>query len=253
MKNSVVSNALDRPAIKPSLAPFQKSDRVAVLVTTLFIVSVLSIPKFNIEEVIPFAAFPVFVITLAKVPAKVIVKRQLLHSPFILFMAAGNLYLDRTPRLLMHGMTITGGMLSATVIVAKTSIIIAGILAITQYLPFYRICNALSSLGLPEILVTQLILLNRYLSVIREEAVSIQRARDSRSFGNKGKGIRNTALLLGSLLLRSHNRAERIYRAMSARGFDERILQISVNMLTAREWRAVVVWSALFLALRLMF
>ncbi|MFZ4801158.1 MAG: energy-coupling factor transporter transmembrane component T family protein [Chlorobium sp.] len=253
MQNSVVPNDPESSAHQPWLSPFQDSDRVTLLVATLFICSVLAIPKFNIEEVIPFAAFPVFVITLAKVPAKVIVKRQLLLSPFMLFMAAGNLVLDRTPRLLMLGMTITGGMLSGTVIVAKTSIIIAGILAITQYLPFYRICNALSSLGLPEILVTQLTLLNRYLSVIHDEALSIQRARDSRSFGNKGKGILNTASLLGTLLLRSQNRAERIYRAMSARGFDKRITKLSVRKLTAKELRAVGVWFTLFLALRLIF
>jgi len=238
-------------SILPS--PFLGSDRSALLVTALFVFSLLSLPKFNISGVIAFGAFPLFLMSVAKLPAGRIIKRLLKISPFILFMAAGNLFLDRTPMWLFSEFTITGGMMSATVMIAKTIISLAGMLSVTLCIPFYRICRALEAFHFPEVLVTQLMLLNRYSSVLQEEALSIQKARDLRSFGNRGKELLRTASLIGSLLLRTTSRAERLYRSMIARGFQGRMRACPADSMTSGDWRAVGLWSLLFLALRLSF
>lgn len=232
---------------------FLGSDRSALIIITLFVLSVISIPKFNLSELFVFAAFPIFIISAARVPVKVIAKRVLLISPFVLFMASGNLLLDRTPLWSVSGVTFTEGMVSGTVIVAKTIITIAGLLSVTLCIPFYRICRALTAFHLPDVLVTQLMLLNRYSSVLNEEAASMQKARDIRSFGNRGKELFRTASLIGSLLLRTTARAERIYRAMSARGFNGQKLMRDNSIISAREWSTIAVWSLLFLSLRLIF
>ncbi|MCX6179900.1 MAG: energy-coupling factor transporter transmembrane component T, partial [Chlorobiales bacterium] len=189
----------------------------------------------------------------AKIPTPIILNRLLYLSPFVLFMAAGNLFLDRTPFLQFFGLTITGGMLSGMVIVAKTMISIAGMMSVTLSIPFYRICRALEAFHVPEVLVTQLMLLYRYSAVLGEEAAAIQKARDMRSFGSKGKGLFLTASLIGSLLLRTSNRAEKIYRSMSARGFQGRISFQSFKKFTSREWTTIGLWSLVFLTLRLIF
>ena len=236
-----------------SLSLLLGSDRSALLVTLLFLFSVLSIPKFNLSEVMIFAAWPLFLIGAARVPAGVIAKRLLQLSPFVLVMAAGNLALDRAPIGILSSIIITGGMLSATVIVAKTMISVAALLSVTLSTPFYRICRALEALHLPEVLITQLMLLDRYRSLLEEEALSMKRARDIRSFGRRGKGLFRTAPLIGSLLLRTTNRAERVYRSMSARGFGRVRSTRPAEKMTFAEWKTVGLSSLLFVALRLIF
>lgn len=237
----------------PQLSRILGGDLSALVVTALFLLSVLSVPKFNLTTVVVFAAFPLFLIGAARAPARVILKRLLQLSPFVLFMAGGNLSLDRTPMWLLGGLTITGGMVSAMVMVAKTMISVAGMLSVTLCIPFYRICRALEALHLPEVLVTQLMLLYRYSSVLQEEALSMQKARDLRSFGRRGKEFSNTASLVGSLLLRTVNRSEKIYRAMTARGFQERMSMLHDEKISPGDWKIIVLWALLLLAFRLIF
>jgi len=229
------------------------SDRATLVITMLFLVSLLSIPKFSLLTVVVFAAFPLFLMQATNVTASVIARRLLQLSPFVLFMAAGNLFFDRQPMLDVAGFAISGGMVSALVIVMKTLIIIATIFVVTHSIPFYRICRALETLHLPETVITQLILLDRYRTVVQEEALSMQRARDIRSFGGRGKELFRTASLIGSLLLRTTHRAERLYRSMSARGFQERMSVRSQQKISASEWRIILLWALLFVALRLIF
>ena len=67
--------------------------------------------------------------------------------------------------------------------------------------------------------VSQLLFLYRYLFVLMEEAMRVVRARDMRSFGKRGAGMRVFVRSVGTLFLRTVERAERIYGAMLARGF----------------------------------
>jgi cobalt/nickel transport system permease protein len=52
-----------------------------------------------------------------------------------------------------------------------------------------------------------------------EETMRIVRARDMRSFGQRGKGMKVFIRLVGILFIRTVERAERIYYAMLSRGF----------------------------------
>ena len=144
-------------------------------------------------------------------------------------------------------------MISGTVIVAKTIISVAGLLSVTSSIPFYRICRALEALHVPDVLITQLILLDRYRSVLHEEAQSMLKARTIRSFGRKGKELFRTAPLIGSLLLRTTNRAERLYRSMSARGFQGGLGSRSAENISTSDWKTIGIWSFFFLSLRLIF
>ena len=246
------SGTAERETVTPA-SPFLGSDRSALLVMVLFVFALLSVPKFNLPGVIAFGAFPLFLISAAKLHVGIMVKRLLLISPFVLFMAAGNLFLDRNPVILIYGITLSGGMISGTVIVGKTIISVAGLLSVTSSIPFYRICRALEALHVPDVLITQLILLDRYRSVLHEEAQSMLKARNIRSFGRKGKELFRTAPLIGSLLLRTTNRAERLYRSMSARGFQGGLGSRSAENISTSDWKTIGIWSFFFLSLRLIF
>ena len=88
---------------------------------------------------------------------------------------------------------------------------------------YYRLCRSLQQLGVPAVFTTQLLFVYRYLFVLIEEAAAMQQARDARSFGRKSYPLKVWGTLVGQLLIRTFDRAERISRAMLARGFTGRI------------------------------
>ena len=80
-------------------------------------------------------------------------------------------------------------------------------------------------LSVPPYRLSELLLffVYRYLFVLIEEAAAMQQARDARSFGRKSYPLKVWGTLVGQLLIRTFDRAERISRAMLARGFTGRI------------------------------
>ncbi len=61
----------------------------------------------------------------------------------------------------------------------------------------------------------------RYLFVIADQAMRMQMARDGRNFGATRKNIFKTmGNMIGTLFIRSYERAERIYAAMLSRGYN---------------------------------
>ena len=111
-------------------------------------------------------------------------------------------------------------------------------------------CSALGRLGVPRPFVVQLLLLYRYLCVMTEEASRLTRARELRGFG-KPLAMRVFMSLIGHLLLRSWERAERIYFAMCARGFAGDLPTGKSSVWERTEWIALIAWAGALLALRL--
>ena len=93
------------------------------------------------------------------------------------------------------------------------------LLATTQ---FQDLLQGLARLRVPRVFVTQLAILYRYLWVLMDEGMHVRMARAARDAGLGPWRLRwrSRAGVVGVLFLRSWDRAERIYRAMAARGFD---------------------------------
>jgi cobalt/nickel transport system permease protein len=223
----------------------------SLIVLGLFLVSVLSVRKYDVTAVCAYAAFPVLLIIAARLPAGVLLKRLAFFSPFLAIMAVANPILDQRPFFDAGGMVISAGLVSGTVIFLKSLVTIAAVLAFSLCIPFYRICQALRGFRVPEVFITQLVLLYRYCFLLVEEAIAMQKARAMRSFGKKGKGLFATAKLIGALLLRTTDRADRIFRGMVARGFAGALGKKQSFALTARDWMAIGVAVAIFGAIRI--
>lgn len=91
--------------------------------------------------------------------------------------------------------------------------------------PFLDILKALRSLGLPSLLTDMTLLTYRYLHDIAAQLATLQQA-----MGLRGHGLFRQTLqrqwgwlvaLLGSLLLRSYERSQRVYKAMGLRGYGQ--------------------------------
>jgi cobalt/nickel transport system permease protein len=94
-----------------------------------------------------------------------------------------------------------------------------------------------------------MLFLYRYLGVLGEEALRMGRAYDLRSNGHS-LSIRHYGMLVGRLLVRTWERAERIYLAMCARGFNGDFAGGRETRFGRDEWLFVVAWCAVFAVLR---
>ncbi|NLP01222.1 MAG: cobalt ECF transporter T component CbiQ [Fibrobacter sp.] len=212
-----------------------RNHRAALIILLLFVFFVISVNKHDITAGIIYAVFPVMLITAGRLPIAPILKRLALISPFVLIMAAANPLLDTHPYIKINTMVISSGIVSGTVILIKSLVTISAVLAFTLCVPFYRICEILRDFRVPNVFVTQLVLLYRYSFLLVEEAMAMQKARNLRSFGKKGKDLFTTAKLIGSLLLRTNNKAERIYRGMIARGFNGELTKKKIDKIRIDE------------------
>lgn len=195
-------------------------DRRSVLfIWASYIVIVMSVDKFDFLKVCIFASFPLFVAIVCRISFSRIAWQLLLVLPFITLLAIANPFLDRSVYFQIGAVPVTGGMISAMVIIIKSILSLSVMLILERTISMNGIGNALKRLGVPAVFITQLLLLHRYLFLIANEAAMMTKARDLRSCSAWGKGVMVTANLIGALLIRSTERSERIYRSMLMRGF----------------------------------
>lgn len=219
--------------------------RAKLVATLAFVVAVVSFPKYEISGLLPFLLFPVALFSLGDIPVGFVLKKVLVASVFAVCIGMFNPLLDREPVLAVLGMQVSGGWISFLSILVKFFLTVTAGLLLVATTSFPGICRALGQLGMPELFTAQLLFLYRYLSVLMEETMRVVRARELRSFHGRRAGIREFASIAATLFLRTVERAERIYRAMLARGFSGRL-----HTVRQVQFRAT---DAVFLALALLF
>lgn len=225
--------------------------RAKVLVTFVFIICIVSYGRYELSALFPFFIFPAVVIALADLPALFIIKKIALLCPFVLAVGIFNPVFDREILVHFGPLGISGGWISFMSILVRSILTVGAAFILVGVTGFTAVCQALKRLGMPQVFAVQLLFLYRYIFVLTEEGGRASRARELRSCGKKGLGIRSFSSLIGHLLLRTWQRAERIHMAMLARGFTGEFHARRQSRFGAPELRFVLAWSALFIFLRL--
>lgn len=241
---------LDRLA-RQDTAVHRVDPRAKVLSTAVFIVCVVSFDRYEVLGLVPFALFPVVLAAQGDIPFGFLGRLLLAVSPFALLVGAFNPLLDRELVTVAGGLEIAGGWVSYASILARFLLTAGAALVLTATTGFAGVCLALERFRVPDVLVTQLLLLYRYVFVLGDEALRMARARSLRAAGRRGSGMRVYAQMLGQLLLRTFARAQRVYQAMTCRGFDGRVRIARQLRLRASDVVFVGGWSATFVLFRL--
>jgi cobalt/nickel transport system permease protein len=231
-------------------SPVHRLDpRAKLLATFAFIVVVMSFDRYELRALLPFALYPVALFGLAGLPARPILLTMLLASPFAVMVGLANPIFDRAPIASAMGFEISGGWVSFASVLVRFALTVGAALLLVATTGMYRVCMALERLLVPRIFVLQLLFVYRYVFVLADEAASISRAVRLRSFGQPTT-IALFGRLAGALLLRTLDRAQRIHRAMVARGFDGRIRFLGNLTLRPADAAFLVATTAAFAALR---
>lgn len=107
-------------------------------------------------------------------------------------------------------------------IMFRSTLAFLALLWLVNVMPFEQLLVTLRRLWVPEVLVAMLAFMYRYIFVLWDELDKMRVARRARSFGSAGywDRWRTSAQLIGMLLIRAMERAERVHGAMCARGWD---------------------------------
>ncbi|MDD2899701.1 MAG: cobalt ECF transporter T component CbiQ [Desulfuromonadaceae bacterium] len=224
--------------------------RAKVLVTLVFITSVVSCNRYELSRLLPFCVFPAVMIARANLPALYLAKKIMLICPFIIMMGLFNPLFDRTALYQIGKLSISGGWISFFSLFTRSLLTVSAAFILIATTGFPAVCQALEKLGVPQIFSVQLLFLNRYIFVLADETGRASRARELRSCGKSGLGITSHGSLIGHLLLRTWQRAERIHTAMLARGFVGKFHSQRYSYFGSSDLGFVIGWSALFILFR---
>ncbi|RXE58573.1 cobalt ECF transporter T component CbiQ [Acetivibrio mesophilus] len=191
---------------------------VKLIVTLAFLTMVASFGRYEIERLLPLFLYPVIIITLAELPIAPIFKRLLIVEPFIIGIGILNPFFEKKT-FVLAGLTLSTGWITFLSIFIKSGLTVASVLLLVATTGMDRLAAALRMLRIPRLFVLQLLLTYRYISVLMEEAERMLRAYALRSPLQKGIHISDWGSFAGQLVLRTFDRAQRVYRAMCVRGF----------------------------------
>lgn len=223
---------------------------VKLVVTVGYLITVISYDKYEISNLIPFVFYPILLVILSEVPVAPVIKRIMMVEPFIIALGIFNPLFDRQT-VMIGSISISAGWLVFLSIFIKSSLTVAAVVLLLATTGMENLAIALRMLHIPRIFVLQLLLTYRYISLLAEEVGRLLRAHELRTPGHKGVVPAAWGSLAGGLLLRSFDRAQRVYQAMCLRGFDGEYNVGRVHKVNAADIAYMAIWMLVFTAARL--
>jgi cobalt/nickel transport system permease protein len=226
-------------------SPVHRLDPAAKTVAALAaVLATVLVGRGHFLPLAPVAAALAVYHAIGRVPLKYSAKRLLIVSPFAA--AAAILFPVLEPGWAVWTATIGNwhivvtqqGLLRAADIVSRFFLCVWAALLLLSTTRFQDMVTALGRLHVPRVLVTQMAFMYRYLWVLSDEVMRLRIARAARDCGHGSWSLRmhSQAAVVGVLFLRTLDRSERIYRAMTARGFDGRMGVAHAERMRAADW-----------------
>lgn len=245
-------DAMERTACMHS--PLHSIDaRAKLIVTGVFLVTMLSVPLTRLSDILLYFAFPLLTAAMGRFDYGRIFRRSLVVLPFVVFIGVFNLFYDREPAFRIGTLVVTVGWVRFLSIILRGLLSVQAILILISATGYYSLCRSMQRLGVPSVFTSQLLFVYRYLYVLIGESLAMSRARDARSFGHRSYPLKVWGTMIGQLLIRTFDRAEHITQAMLARGFSGRIPAQTGEQAawSIRDTLFITAWSAALIAIRL--
>lgn len=190
-----------------------------IITTLIFLICVISMDTYNLSGLFGFIFYPIILIELSNIPKNLLCKRVIVTIPFCLFAGVSNLIFERKTALIFMGINITFGLISFISLIIKTVLCVSAVLILVATTKMTDLFYALNKMKVPKIIVIQLLFLYRYIEVILTECKDMYTAYSLRGNSIKGIKMQHMGGFIGSILLRSFDRAEEIYDSMLCKGF----------------------------------
>ncbi|WP_042357179.1 cobalt ECF transporter T component CbiQ [Bacillus rubiinfantis] len=223
---------------------------VKLITTVVYLTVVVSFSKDEISGLFPFLFYPVLLFSLAEIPPAPIFKRVLWVMPFVIGIGIFNPIFDQQT-VDLFGLTISRGWLTFLSIIVKTVLTVTASILLIATTGINQLAAALRILKLPKIFVLQLLLTYRYISVLIEELARMNIAYSLRAPKQQGIHFSAWGSFAGQLLLRTFDRAQRVYQSMSLRGFSGEYHTGKITKLCMSDVIYFICWCLFFLLARI--
>jgi cobalt/nickel transport system permease protein len=224
---------------------------VKLLVTVGYITCVVSFDKYNLFGLLPLIIYPLILFNLAEISIKSCFKKLRVVLPLVCFVGLFNPIFDHTPLFKIGSMVITGGVISMVTLMLKGTFTLMASFLLIAATGIERICYALKLLHIPSIIVTQILLTYRYITLLLREANAVFQAYSLRAPREKGVKYKIWGSLIGQLLFRSIDRAGNLYDSMLLRGFKGEFYYARTQKSSGIDYMYLFLWLMIILALRL--
>lgn len=232
---------------RSSYSSFHISSFAHMILTAVYLILLASFDRFAVVPLLALVSYPLFMVLAYGLDYVPIAKRILFISPFVIFLGIWNVVYDNGSVLFLN-FPIPLGIVSFLALILKLVLSVSSVLILISLAGFAELTRALSAMGVPDVVVTQLVLLNRYIYLIGEEIKNVLRARLLRG---GAVDIANAGSVCGALLLRSISRACRVGMALECRCFGGRLYGNSAMIkFSSSDKLFVVCWLIFFAFVR---
>jgi len=192
---------------------------VKLFTAFVFILTVVSFDRYAIIRLIPYVFYPALLMALSGTPYSMLFKRFIISLPFCLFAGISNIIFDKTPAFSLVAIAVSYGVVSFFTILLRTYLCVTAVLLLAAVTPFAQITDSLRRFKVPDIFIVMIEMTYRYTGVLIAEAYSMFTSYSLRYPGGKGIRMKDMGGFTGQLILRSFDRADRIYNSMKCRGY----------------------------------
>ena len=235
--------AMDSPM--HGMSPLSK-----LLVILLYILVVVSFPKYEFTGLFIMILFPVFWYQFGGIPIHTCFHKLRVVMPLVCAVGLLNPFFDR--EILWHFpyFSVSGGVISMCTLAMKGIFSLMASFILVATTPVEELCRAFRQLRFPKILTSLFLLTFRYVSVLLDEVAVMTEAYHLRAPRQKGIHISAWGSFLGQLILRSMDRAEALYDSMLLRGFHGEFHYSTHQRSSGYSWLFFLICAALILLMR---
>jgi cobalt/nickel transport system permease protein len=224
---------------------------VKLLVTVVYILTVVSFDKYNMSGLLFMLLYPAVLFAVSGTGVSMCFYKLRFVLPLVCAVGIFNPILDRTPAFPLGSFVVTTGMISMVTLMTKGVLCLMASFLLMATTKIDSLCAALRKLHVPAMMVSLLQLTYRYVGVMTDELAVMTDAYHLRAPGQKGIHISAWGSFLGQLLLRSMDRAQELFSSMMLRGYHEHFHYADIRPFSLRDGLYLLGCLAVFLLLRL--
>lgn len=228
--------------------------RIKIVVVFLF--SVVVAVSNQLPVLMLALALSLLIILSAGVPTKELLRRLIPVNMLIIFLwlflpftFAGKTAFFIGPLAVTHE-----GVLYATRITIKSNAMMLMLIALVASTPIFTMGHAMHELGIPKKIVHLFFFTYRYIHVMHREYARLLNSMKIRGFRPKTSlhTYKTFAYMVGMLLVRSFDRAQRVHNAMLCRGFKGNLYSLSKFSIKRRDVVSLVCMLTVIILLGVM-
>ena len=224
---------------------------VKLVVTVFYIAVTVSFNKYDLTGLLGMLVYLIFIYGFCDLSAAEAFYRLRIILPIVCVVGLFNPFFDREIITYIGGIAVSGGVISMITLMMKGVFSVLATYALIATTGIEKLCFALRLIHVPKILVTQILLIYRYISVLLSEADRMTQAYALRAPGQKGIHFKVWGPLAGQLLLRSMDRAENVYESMCLRGYTGEFYYGGGKKACTADYVYLVLWLALTAVFRI--